>query len=276
MRWLILVYAFACVLFRVQCQTEQTLFKVFCFPSDKIPQIDGEVRDWDIVPASYTIGIDQMTEDEGKYLEPDKSTLDIHVKVGWSEGQNRLYFLYEVYDNYWSFTRDDINVDIFEVVVDGDRSGGPFIDKFYPFKDITKEEAWDLFHGRHAQNYHIYTPPKKDDWCMYWGPQQWLKEKPYSNYAYKYDFKEGESGKLTLEFYITPFDYASPKGSKFSVESYLYENKLIGLCWAVIDYDNNEGKAKDGFWNLSRHHTMYGNADELRTFRLMPLETNKN
>lgn len=252
-------------------QTDTSFFKVYCFPADKVPVIDGDTRDWDIVPQSYVLGIDQMTEDEGKHNKPDKENLDINVKVGWVEGQNRLYFLYEAYDNYWSFSRDDLMVDIFEVVVDGDRSGGPFIDKFYPFKDISKEDAWNLFHGRQAQNYHIYTPSKRGDWCMYWGPQQWLKEKPFSNYSYKYNFKEGESGKLTLEFYITPFDYASPEGAESSVESKLYADKLIGLCWAVIDYDNNEGKPKDGFWNLSRHHTMYGNASELRTFKLMPV-----
>lgn len=248
------------------------VFSVFCFPSDKIPRIDGNTDDWDIVPDSYTIGMESMTEDEGKHRRPDKANLDIKVKVGWVQGLNRLYFFYEAYDDYWSFTRDDLMVDIFEVVVDGDRSGGPFIDKFYPFRDVSKEDAWQLFHGRHAQNYHIYTPDKNGDWCMYWGPQQWLKEKPYSDYAYNYNFKEGESGKLTLEFYITPFDYASPKGADHSVASDLWENKLIGLCWAVIDYDNNQGKEKDGFWNLSRHHTMYGNASELCIFRLMPLE----
>lgn len=247
-----------------------SILSIFKFEKGKEPTIDGLVSDWDCVPESYVITIDGMVEDEGKHTVADKSNLDIKVKVGWSENEGRLYFLYEAYDNYWSFTRDDLMVDIFEVVVDGDRSGGPFIDKFYPFKDISKEEAWNLFHGRQAQNYHIYTPPKNGDWCMYWGPQQWLKEKPFSDYAYSYDFKEGESGRLILEFYITPFDYASPRGAEYSVRSELQDNKLIGLCWAVIDYDNNEGKEKDGFWNLSRHHTMYGNASELRTFRLMP------
>lgn len=251
-----------------------SIFQVYCFPSDKIPVIDGNTSDWDIVPEAYAIGIGSMTEDEGKYPYPDKNAPDIKVKTGWSKETGRLYFLYEAYDNYWSFTRDDLMVDIFEVVVDGDRSGGPFIDRFYPFADTSKEQAWELFHGRHAQNYHIYTPSKKGDPCMYWGPQQWLKEKSFSDYAYNYNFEEGESGKLILEFYITPFDYASPKGPESSVRSELYDNKLIGLCWAVIDYDNNEGKDKDGFWNLSRHHTMYGNASELRTFRLMPEKEN--
>ena len=73
-----------------------------------------------------------------------------------------------------------------------------------------------------------------------------------------------------LEFYITPFDYASCEGPQHSVESQLSENKIIGLSWAVIDYDGN--KKNNGFWNLSPEHTMYGNASFLNEFRLMPLE----
>lgn len=254
------------------CGQTDSILPIFCFPEEQMPVIDGKTDDWRCVPQRYAISTDQMHEDEGKHTLPNLSTLDISVKVGWSKKENRLYVLYEAYDNYWSFSRNDLLVDIFEIVVDGDRSGGPLIDKFYPYKDTSKEEAWEIFHGRHAQNYHIYTPSKAGDWCMYWGPQQWLKNSPYSAHAYRYNFEEGEKGKLTLEFYITPYDYASPKGAEYSIPSELYENKLIGLCWAVIDYDNSNGSDKDGFWNLSKYHTMYGNASQLRTFRLMPFE----
>jgi len=41
-----------------------------------------------------------------------------------------------------------------------------------------------------------------------------------------------------LEFYITPFDYSPCDGPQRAVESVLTENKLIGLSWAVIDYDD--------------------------------------
>jgi hypothetical protein len=37
-------------------------FKIFQFPPDRIPSIDGRTTDWDIVPASYTIGTDQLTQ----------------------------------------------------------------------------------------------------------------------------------------------------------------------------------------------------------------------
>ena len=39
----------------------------------------------------------------------------------------------------------------------------------------------------------------------------------------------------------------------------------------MLDYDNAVSETH-AFWNLSRQHTMYGKADELVAFRLMPLE----
>jgi hypothetical protein len=68
-----------------------------------------------------------MHDDEHKHAKPDPKDLDIKVKVGWVKGLNRLYFLYEAYDNYWDFADPGLHNDTFEVVVDGDRSGGPLI-----------------------------------------------------------------------------------------------------------------------------------------------------
>ena len=127
-------------------------------------------------------------------------------------------------------------------------------------------------HGVQAQNYHIMTPAEGKDWAMAWGCQPWDKELPYANHAQNYSFRPGESGKYVLEFYITPFDYAGCEGPQRAVESVLTENKIIGLSWAVIDYDGSPDKKNNGFWNLSPEHTMYGQANYLREFQLMPLE----
>jgi hypothetical protein len=251
-----------------------------------IPRIDGNADDWAMVPEDYAIGIDQLVDDTGKFKAPDKTNLDVHVKVGWVKGLNRLYFLYEAYDNYWDFSRSDLHNDIFEVVVDGDVSGGPLIDIYH--RDIWTPEAvgqarsvidprisrsdahWS-FHGVQAQNYHIFTPPGDKDWAMVFGCAQYIKELPYANAAYNYNFKPGEAGKLVLEFWITPFDYSPCDGPQRAVESVLTENQLIGLSWAVLDSDDVNGSGHP-FWNLSRKHTMYGNASDLVAFRLMPLE----
>jgi hypothetical protein len=250
------------------------VFKVFQFPADQIPRIDGDTNDWNIVPESYVIGTDQLVDDNGKHKTTDASTPQIRVKVGWVKGLNRLYFLYEADDDYWDFSQPGLHNDTFELVVDGDLSGGPLIEKFSPAKEFLGQwETYFTLQGTHAQNYHIFTPSAGKDWCMAWGPAQWVKELPYANAAQKYDFKPGQAGHYVLEFWITPFDYAGAEGPPRAVESVLKENKLIGMSFALIDYDDvNSGGTNNGFWNLSRHHTMYGQADELCLFKLMPLE----
>ena len=250
---------------------EKRSYKIFQFPANQIPQIDGNADDWNIVPDSYTVGMDQLWDDSRKHESPDPKNLGVKVKVGWVKGMNYLYFLYEAYDDYWDFALPDLHNDTFELVVDGDQSGGPFIDRFHPNKNLNNMDAYFSFHGVHAQNYHIFTPAVGKDWTLVWGSQPWIKELPYANSACRYNFKPGESGKLTLEFWITPFDYAGNDPSR-AVKSILTENKNIGLCWAIIDYDDVNKKNNNGFWNLSKEHTMYGNASSLLPFKLMPLE----
>jgi hypothetical protein len=247
-------------------------FKVFQFPADMIPRIDGKDDDWAMVPDSYVITLNDMHDDEHKHDKPDPKDLDIHVKVGWVKGMNRLYFLYEAYDNYWDFADPGLHNDTFELVVDGDRSGGPLIPQVRNNADQDEWDAHFSMHGVQAQNYHIMTPAEGKDWAMEWGCQPWVKELPWANHAQTYHFRPGESGKYVLEFFITPFDYAGCEGPQRAVESELYENKMIGISWAVIDYDGAPGGKNNGFWNLSPDHKMYGNATLLREFKLMPLE----
>jgi len=289
-RYVTILFALLLVFLPVSALERQgTTFKVFQFPPNMIPRIDGNTDDWAMVPESYSIGMEQLEDTEapgGHGRDYNPKDLDVHVKVGWVKGLNRLYFLYEAYDNYWDFARPDLHNDIFEVVVDGDLSGGPLIDQYH--RDVwtskavgamsvvdprlSRSQAYFSYQGAHAQNYHIFTPAKDKDWAMDWGCAQYTKELPYANHALRYDAKPGHPGKLTLEFWITPFDYAGCEGPQRAVESVLTENKLIGLSWAVIDYDD-EKSDKRHFWNLSHKQTFFGNASELVGFRLMPLES---
>lgn len=242
-------------------------FKIFQFPPTMIPTIDGKTDDWNIVPDRYAIGSDQLMDTVmGKGANLDPKDLKINVKVGWVKGMNRLYFLYEADDDYWNMY--ERRGDIFEVVVDGDLSGGQFINN----PQLDESNAHFKFKGVHAQNYHIFTPPGEGrDWAMVWGCQPWIADLPYANHAYSYNFREGESGHLVLEFWITPFDFAPYEGPDRAVESKLEENKLIGLSWSVLDYDEDNTKY-EGFWNLSHQTRMDSNASCQVAFRLMPLE----
>ncbi len=133
-----------------------------------MPRIDGNDADWRIVPDSYTVGMDQLWDDSRKHQQADAKNLEVKVKVAWVKGMNRLYFLYQAYDDYWDFALPGLHNDTFELVVDGDQSGGPLIEPFHPNKDLDTMDAYFSFHGVHAQNYHIFTPAQGKDRTLVW------------------------------------------------------------------------------------------------------------
>jgi len=218
-----------------------------------------------MVPGEYALDGSKLSDTVmGKGSNMDPEDLKVEVTVGWSPKSNRLYFLYKVWDNDHNFNL--ARGDIFEVVLDADHSGG----RYHSFDDVTPETEAKL-KSTTCQNYHIYTPPAPGKaWAWVWGSQQWLIEQPWSNHAYAYEFGMHEPGWLTLELYITPFNYASYLGPEFSAQHRLIEGEIIGLSWSVLDYDKDDSKY-EGFWNLSHHTRMDRTADLLPNFRLMPV-----
>ena len=253
-------------------QSNDTIYSIFQFPQNKMPRIDGDFADWDLVPNSYVIGLDQMKESiNGIGFNLDATDLDIKVKVGWVKDLNRLYFYVEVYDDFWEFEQLDIKQDIFELVVDADVSGGNFIKKWNANKQIIPiEELHFRGHGAHAQNYHVFMPAVNKDWAMVWGNTPWIKDFPYANAAYKHNLEQGKFGLLKMEFWITPFDYAAIEGINRSAVSQLKENEIIAMSWCVLDYDDDNKERKD-FINLAHNLNMIHDGDFLNAFRLMPL-----
>jgi len=242
-------------------------YNIFQFPADALPTIDGDPSDWESVPKSYRIDgshLEDTVKGKGKNMDPDD--LRVEVTVGWSPKTNRLYFLYEMYDDVHNFTSDW--GDIFEVVLDADHSGG----RYHSFDDVDAKTEEKL-KSTTTQNYHIFTPPAKGKaWAWVWGSQQWLIEKPWAEHACnKYEFGLKEPGVLYLEFSIAPFNYASFRGPEYSALHKLVEGEILGLSWSVLDYDEKDDEY-EGFWNLSHHTRMDSTADLLPNFKLMPLE----
>ena len=244
-------------------------YPIFQFPADRLPTIDGDPSDWAIVPDKLIIDGSHLSDTVmGKGPNMDPKDLAVQVKVAWSPHTNRLYFLYKVYDDMHNFNL--ARGDIFEVVVDADHSGG----RYHSFDDVDdKTEA--RLKSTTAQNYHIFTPPAKGKaWAWVWGEQQWLIEKPWAAHAFRYDFGFKEAGELYLEFSITPFDYASFRGPRYSALHKLEEGETIGLSWSVLDYDERDDRY-EGFWNLSHHTRMDYTASLLPNFKLLPLAVPK-
>jgi hypothetical protein len=238
-----------------------------------MPHIDGKTADWNIVGEGYTYRSDRLDcTMAGHGPRMRTSDIDVSVRVGWVKGLNRLYFLYEAFDDYWDFSlysdKRGYQNDIFEISLDADRSGGPFIQNPLIRDPI---RSYLRFAGAHAQNYHIFTPPVNRQWCMVWGANPWIGWFPWAHQAYDYGFKPGESGKLVLEFWVTPFDYAPAEGPERAVVSKLEENETIGLSWAILDFDHGK-KDGPGNCNLAHDRNSVSNASPLREFRLMPVE----
>src|ERR1019366_414146 len=86
-------------------QPDNTTFKIFQFSPNLIPTIDGKTDDWNIVGEDYTYRTDKLDGTTCGYPggKVDTKDLDVAVKVGWVKGLNRLYFLYEAYNDYWDF-----------------------------------------------------------------------------------------------------------------------------------------------------------------------------
>lgn len=251
--------------------TPGIIYKIYQFPQNKIPRIDGDFSDWDMVTDAYAIGLDQLKDTRfGRGTNLDPKDYNITVKVGWVKGLSRLYFYLEMEDDYWDFNDSALSQDIFELVVDADLSGGPFIKKTNNNKDkYPVNELHFKGHGAHAQNYHIFTPVQNKDWAMVWGNTPWIKDFPTANVAYEHNVKHGEGGKVQMEFWITAYDYAAIAGDQYSVKSTLKENDVIGMSWCVLEFD---GKTCESFMNLAHNTKMIANADYLNTFKLMPLE----
>ena len=267
--FMILVLVFFTVSWGEALQRPDVEYKVFQFPANMIPRIDGNIDDWNIVTDDYIINTDELTDEKTPGRPLNKESLDVKVRVGWVKGLNRLYFCVEMYDDYWNtyYNRGDI----FEILVDADLSGGNVITN----PQLERGENYFKYQGIYGQNYHIYTAPGEGrDWTMIWGCQPWIKDLPWSNHAYSHEYKMGESGNIVLEFFITPFDFA-PYDPVNAVPSKLVENTLIGLTWTIIDYDGNNDPKNinddNGFWSISHHLRSYQDASTCIAFRLMPL-----
>jgi hypothetical protein len=54
-------------------------FKIFQFPPNRIPTIDGQTNDWDMVPKDYVVGTDQLWDDSKRHPSVDTTNLNVTI-----------------------------------------------------------------------------------------------------------------------------------------------------------------------------------------------------
>ena len=265
---------------------ENQVYKIFQFPDDHIPQMDGDLADWDIVPNDYIYDYTYYAEVHRDSAEQDHA--DHHVKrvtVGWNDTHNRLYFMAEVYDDVFRFEKPPAHLDsldtphsrmtgafvhgadMWEILVDGDHGGEKIVgfDRANPPNELRHRSAY-------VQNYHFYTPPLNGTyWHWLWGKSLWTKEERYSSVGWRYDGEQMSSGTITYEVYVTPFDALNQDWAELSVPHDLTEGAVIGLSWSFLDADDTD-HTYDAFWAFNQQGRICCDGAYLADFKLMPLE----
>jgi len=248
------------------------IYESFQFPDDRLPVIDGDLSDWEIVGGDYTQDTFQLLNffyhDAAKRRAYDPAGFDLRVRTGYNLSTNRIYVAAEYYDDFHNMdrvtpSRREVGVDdIFELVVDADRSGRAFV---YDASRIRLQNT-------HAQNYHVYFHEREANHLWAWGEQRWLEEEPYGKAASVYDGVHGSSGLCVLEFWVTPYNYAHPDGPQLSAPAELAAGDTIGMSYAVLDWEEDETPGTVHFWALADTVLMYCNADFTADFVLAPRE----
>ena len=259
----------------ISAQTDEgKLYKIYQFPDNKLPVLDGDLSDWSMIPDSYIIDAshirDERLADESKQI-PDPKDLDVQVIVAWHNKTNRIYFMVKKYDDFNNFNRPNLaqiqGDDIFEIVIDADNSESSCFTDPRKWKP-GQEKLQSVF----EQNYHTFMPPREGNIITWiWGIPRWLERKEFQDGFCKFEGKHGDSGWSYLEWYITPYDYASHLGPDYSAVHDLEEGDIIGLSWSFIDWDENE-KRNDGFYNLAHDFRMIRDGKFLPKFRLEAIE----
>ena len=74
--------------FTLQLWSQDTRsFKVFQFPANKIPMIDGNSEDWKLVPEAYTVGMNELWEDSGKHSKVNPKNIEVLAEKIMKGGQ---------------------------------------------------------------------------------------------------------------------------------------------------------------------------------------------
>jgi len=236
------------------------VFPAVQFPDGNIPNIDGNLVDWDVITEGYWINHEQLTETvKGVGTAWDATDLALRAIVGYNPNTNKLYVMEDRFDDQiWVTT----GWEPMEMVFDADHSGGMF--NVWP--DVDDQDQKDLLHGSHAQN---YGWNQGGPGLNHWGKAQWITEAPYGAFAKTQTVDEGGEGQFHAEYQLTPFDNLNWNGIDQSTIGSLVENNITGYHFTIIDSDV---ETYEGYWTLSGATDSYFQGDLLSDFFLAPID----
>ena len=253
---------------------EGEIFFAVQFPDNYIPQIDGDISEWDVVPETpYRIRNDRLVAPDPSILtaprgSQDPSDLNMHHVVGWNESQNKLYFMSEVFDNIHNVDREDVarfwDDDALEIEVNASHVG---VDE----QRIADQPAVNI-------SYKWSVPPIEGQY-QYLEPignYTWFQDgTDYINFGWSFEGEMFGESTYFYELAIIPVlslsrdEATSLEGSEFLD---LEEGTIIHFTPNVGDIDEPGGEDNyQSFWGLSTDAPCCKSSTDLAMAEMDPL-----
>ena len=254
---------------------EGVIYRAFQFPDHLMPVIDGDLRDWEVVGASYTILTGQFHDLISPEIEAsDSDDFSARLMVGWNKAVNRLYIAAQVRDDIHQIDRPAGSAtalfldDAMQLFIDADHSGGQFAN----FTELSHEERIRR-NGAEANHFVLAGPPPDEDFFINFSAAAWyaLSDGPYTRAAVEFIGVLGGEGVTNYEVMLVPFNRVDINAVFQSEEHVLRENEILGFNVEFNDFDVHSD-LYDAKWSLSGQHNSYRFSDRFTDLMLMPLE----
>jgi len=250
------------------------VYKVFQFPDTLVPQIDGDLGEWDIVDATYIITTDDMSDLVGDRTG-GRADFDARVILGWNKTLNRLYIAAQVDDDLHQIDRPAGSAELqifqdddFEVFLDADHSGGQYAD----FSDLNPEDQL-LLNGTEANHFILAAPPPDEVFFVNFSAAIWyaLENGEHTAVAYQLDGDLGQASTMNYEMMLSPFDTINIGAAFLSKEHILEDDQILGFNIEFNDFDL-VSTLYDAKFSLSGGHNAFKFSQRFGDVQLMPLE----
>jgi len=256
---------------------------IYELPTADLPDLhDGTLADWEAVLPGASVTHDDFVawSDVGDGAPVDPGDLAYQVFLAWHGSSQRVYAAIERVDDVYVNDYEgggSANVwrhDGFELMVDGDHSGGEY--QGFMNSDLTSEE---LRLAAQSQAQHYSAVPEAADGHLLAlfelsGPHTAAERMPLTlpPYADAGGFVLAGSPSISgIEMYVTPFDALNVVNPGESRPSALYAEKIIGFHIAIPDFDTEPSKYH-GFYTLSGEPATWRYAERFVDGVLLPCE----
>ena len=237
---------------------------MFQFPDNLVPELDGDMSDWDIVSDVYKIKGETMFNQFGAPMD----LADFNATLIWAYNltENKAYFSAWVADDAIN------NTEKWSTTTDWDHTGGLFrgFDQGDDF-----EARWA---SAQAQRYDLAAPTFSSSGYytrIITGTKAWAGESPYLEWGGQYlrgapdTFEPAE---MFGEFSIVPFDDIHPDGPDASIMHQFKEGEIVGIEVNWGDKDADPGSYDDAYWSGFGGVGASKDADQFGDYLLAPVE----